>query len=302
MEQIINRLVAAYDAGDARAFADCFAANAVAYEHPNKPAQKGREAIYDYYRRVFAEFPALKTEILYRAVIGSRVIDHERVRRNPNGEPFEVMAIYEIENDLIVRFDLVREAKTIAEIAAAEISKIIENQVEIRYAAGQDAEFLASFGRRTFHAAFAAEPGNSPADMAKYEDEAFSVNILSEELADPKAVFLIAEIQRKAIGYAKLLLDSREPEIRAENTVELVRLYAATEFIGKGIGAALMRACLDEAAKWKRETIWLGVWEHNLRAQAFYRKWNFQKVGSHIFQLGADAQIDILMERPISRH
>ena len=114
MEQLINRLIAAYDKGDARTFADCFAENAVAYEHPNRAAQTGREAIYDYYRKVFTQFPELKTEILYRAVIGNRVIDHERVRRTSDGEPFDVIAIYEIENDLIIRFDLVRESKTIA--------------------------------------------------------------------------------------------------------------------------------------------------------------------------------------------
>ena len=113
MEQLINRLVAAYDDGDAREFADCFAENAVAYEHPNVAAQTGREAICEYYQKVFAQFPELKTEILYRAVIGNRVVDHERVRRTSDGEPFEVMAIYEIENDSIIRFDMVRESKTV---------------------------------------------------------------------------------------------------------------------------------------------------------------------------------------------
>lgn len=113
MEELINKLVAAYDNGDARGFADCFTENAVTYEHPNNPAQTGRAEIYDYYKQIFAQFPKLKTEILYRAVIGNRVIDHERVRRTANGEPFDVIAIYEIENDLIARFDLVRQAKTV---------------------------------------------------------------------------------------------------------------------------------------------------------------------------------------------
>ncbi len=114
METLIDKLVAAYDDGNARKFADCFAENAVAYEYPNRAAQTGKTEIYDYYKQVFAQFPELKTEILYRARIGNRIIDHERVRRISGGEPFDVIAIYEIENDLIVRFDLVREAKTVA--------------------------------------------------------------------------------------------------------------------------------------------------------------------------------------------
>ena len=61
-----------------------------------------------------------------------------------------------------------------------------------------------------------------------------------------------------------------------------------------------MRACLDEARNAGYETIWLGVWERNARAQAFYRKWNFRAVGDHIFQLGSDSQRDIVMERKVS--
>jgi ribosomal protein S18 acetylase RimI-like enzyme len=57
-----------------------------------------------------------------------------------------------------------------------------------------------------------------------------------------------------------------------------------------------MKACIEEAKKKGHRTLWLGVWEHNFRARAFYGKWNFREVGSHIFQLGNDAQTDILME------
>ena len=79
----------------------------------------------------------------------------------------------------------------------------------------------------------------------------------------------------------------------------MVRLYVAQEWLGRGVGEALMRACLDEAQRKGCKTIWLGVWERNIRAQAFYRKWNFQAVGEHVFQLGSDPQRDILMERSL---
>ena len=229
-------------------------------------------------------------------MIGNRVIDHERVRRTADGEPFEVIAIYEIENNLIIRFDLVREAKTVVKTLSEEPE---EYQVEIRQATARDAELLASLGRQTFHDAYSADSEHSLECLVKYEDEAFSVDRLKQELSDAKAVFFIAEIDRKAVGYAKLLLDSREPQIRAEKTIELVRLYSRQEFIGKGIGAALMQICLDEAAKFGCETIWLSVWEHNLRAQAFYRKWKFETVDLHIFNLDVEANINILMERRV---
>ena len=60
-----------------------------------------------------------------------------------------------------------------------------------------------------------------------------------------------------------------------------------------------MKACLYEAEKRSCDTIWLGVWEHNPRARAFYRKWGFVEVGTQLFQLGDDLQNDLLMQRPV---
>jgi len=65
------------------------------------------------------------------------------------------------------------------------------------------------------------------------------------------------------------------------------------------VGASLLRACLDEARRAGHRTIWLGVWERNERARAFYRKWDFREAGTQIFQLGSDAQTDVVMERAL---
>jgi ribosomal protein S18 acetylase RimI-like enzyme len=61
-----------------------------------------------------------------------------------------------------------------------------------------------------------------------------------------------------------------------------------------------MQICICAASQLGYRILWLGVWEHNYRAQAFYRKWEFRVVGTHIFQLGSDAQTDLLMERPVT--
>jgi len=44
-----------------------------------------------------------------------------------------------------------------------------------------------------------------------------------------------------------------------------------------------------------KDYIWLGVWEENQRAIHFYRKIGLLEYGKHIFMLGKDKQIDILM-------
>ena len=111
MEPVIDQLVAAYNSGDARRFADHFAPDAAVYEHPQQLTQAGREAIFSYYQGVFRQYPALRTTVLHRIVLGNRVIDHERVQRGPDQAPFEVLAIYEVHDGLIQRLDLVREAR-----------------------------------------------------------------------------------------------------------------------------------------------------------------------------------------------
>ena len=43
------------------------------------------------------------------------------------------------------------------------------------------------------------------------------------------------------------------------------------------------------------KTLWLGVWEKNDRARAFYAKCGFADVGEHIFLFGTDPQTDRVM-------
>ena len=112
-EKLINKLIECYNNHDARGFADCFAENVKTYEHPNILAQNSREEIYENYVKVFEMKPNNKTTLIHRIVIGNRIIDHEKVNREIDDEPFDAIAIYEIENNLIKRFDLVRNTENI---------------------------------------------------------------------------------------------------------------------------------------------------------------------------------------------
>ena len=169
--------------------------------------------------------------------------------------------------------------------------------LEIRHGTVDDAELLSELGARTFSETFAAD--NTEEDLASYIATSFSVAQQTVELEDPAATLLIAEVDGHAAGYAKLRDGAPEKGVEGVNPIELVRLYVLREWLGRGLGQQLMRACLDEARQTGHETIWLGVWERNERAQAFYRKWNFRPVGEHMFQLGADLQRDLLMSRPV---
>jgi diamine N-acetyltransferase len=119
------------------------------------------------------------------------------------------------------------------------------------------------------------------------------------ELADPRNTFLIAENDAVAIGYAQLRAGKAPACVSDPQAIELVRLYVSSTFQGSGIGGRLMEACLTEARQAGYQRIWLGVWQQNTRAQAFYKRWKFSIVGEHVFQLGDDPQMDWLMERSL---
>ncbi len=124
---------------------------------------------------------------------------------------------------------------------------------------------LSELARKTFWDAFHSNPKNAAEDMAEYMRTAFNVEQIRSELADAKTIFLIAEIAGDAAGYAKLLVDAREPEIKSEKPIELARLYSKQEFLGKGVGVNLMERCFREAKNLGCDAMWLGVWEFNPR-------------------------------------
>ncbi len=170
----------------------------------------------------------------------------------------------------------------------------------IRLATIKDAETLTKIAWKSFYDAFAEHPKNAPEDLKNYMDEAFTLEAVSAELADKDSIYFVAEIENEMVGFAKLKQNSREDGITGENPIELCRLYALQNFIGKGIGKALMMQCLEFAKVNNHDTFWLGVWEFNHRAQKFYEKFGFEKCGEHIFQLGNDPQTDWLMQRSVA--
>src|SRR2546421_11027271 len=127
-----------------------------------------------------------------------------------------------------------------------------------RRANREAAGLLAELGARTFAETFATD--NSPEDMAAYIAASFNLTQQMAELADPASTFLIAEAGGVAAGYAKLHAGEPLQGVEGATPVELVRLYTSREWLGRGVGKALMCACVDEARQAGHRTIWLGVW------------------------------------------
>ncbi len=160
-----------------------------------------------------------------------------------------------------------------------------------------DAAALAELAARTFHDTFAAE--NDPEDMALHLAQSYGVAQQSAELLDANVCTLFAEIDGTLAGYAQLRGGPAPPCVTGDTPMELWRLYVAKEWHGRGVAQVLMNAIDAEVHRRGARTLWLGVWERNARAKAFYGKHGFTDVGSHTFMLGNDEQVDRIWVRSI---
>jgi diamine N-acetyltransferase len=166
--------------------------------------------------------------------------------------------------------------------------------MKLRYGTIEDAKMLSELGAKTFYDTFAQE--NTRENMDAYLKNSFSPEIQIKELSEPDAVFLIAESDGTPIGYAHLILKSKDESIHGDKPLEIRRIYTSHEYLGKGVGKELMHAVVREARQRGCDCIWLGVWEKNQRAIDFYKKWGFREVGTHKLFVGDDPQNDFVME------
>jgi ribosomal protein S18 acetylase RimI-like enzyme len=168
--------------------------------------------------------------------------------------------------------------------------------IRIAVAGKEEAALIAELSRRTFYDTFASY--NTPDNMDQFLQTQFAVEQLMEEVGAPRNTFLLAWLGEEVAGYARLYEGGELPrELAGTAAIEISRIYATQEAIGKGVGKALMEACIEIAREKDMTWIWLAVWEHNGRAIAFYEKMGFEIFGKHIFILGQDLQNDWEMKK-----
>ena len=167
------------------------------------------------------------------------------------------------------------------------------SKVTICIGSASDAEELAAFATRTFAETFAAD--NRPEDMQAHLSANYSVERQAEELADPSVTTILARADGDLIGYAQVRRSTPPSCVTQVDPIELHRLYLDKRAKGSGLASELMLAVRKAAKEFGAQHIWLGVWEHNPRAIAFYRKTGFSDVGSTIYMVGPDRQTDRVM-------
>jgi len=169
--------------------------------------------------------------------------------------------------------------------------------VTIRTATVADAAVLAELARRTFYDTFAST--NDPTDMALFLAESYGVDQQTLELNNRDITTLLAEEDGEAIAFAQIRAGHVPDCVSGAEPIELWRFYVAHQWHGRGIAQSLMDRVKTEARLRGAKTLWLGVWERNDRARAFYVKCGFTDAGEHIFLFGTDPQTDLVMVAPL---
>lgn len=135
--------------------------------------------------------------------------------------------------------------------------------------------------------------------MDLYVASTFGVDKQLAEIRDPARIIEMAWCGDQAVGFFHLWKCAPDPSVTGPKPIEVLRLYVDSGWHGKGVAAALMARIILIAQAEGFQTLWLGVGEQNYRAQKFYRKHGFDFVGTHIFRLGTDDQVDFIMARTI---
>lgn len=170
----------------------------------------------------------------------------------------------------------------------------------LRVAVPADARALSRLAEHTFREAFSDM--NSPQDMDLHCRTSYGEQIQAAEIADPLKLTLLAEGRDSLAGYAQLRWGKAPACVGGSAPGEIQRIYVVREWHGKGIAHSLMGACLEALAVRGSDVAWLGVWERNPRAIAFYRKIGFAECGTQVFTLGNDPQRDLVMARRLREH
>ena len=168
-------------------------------------------------------------------------------------------------------------------------------EIKMRRITLQDVPALSFIAKKTFYDTFTGTCTKD--DMNDFLEKFYNENTLAEEVANSAMEYFFAEIEGAIVGYILFSIGTENfDEIEGSLALELKRLYVLEDFHGKGIAQQMMQFFLDHATSQGYDNAFLGVWEHNQRAQKFYGKYGFVKSAhTHDFPIGNTPQTDVYM-------
>ncbi|MGV3464872.1 MAG: GNAT family N-acetyltransferase [Heyndrickxia sp.] len=161
----------------------------------------------------------------------------------------------------------------------------------------QDLRELQEISYETFYETFKDQ--NSPENMNAYLEKAFNIKQLEKELSNISSQFFFIYFHHEVAGYLKINTDDAQSEVMGSESLEIERIYIKSEFQKHGLGKCLLNKALEIAIEKNKQKIWLGVWEENENAIAFYKKMGFVQTGAHSFYMGDEEQTDLIMMKTL---
>ena len=158
----------------------------------------------------------------------------------------------------------------------------------IKPATPKEAAVLATLAEQTFRDTFTAQNDKSMIEM--HCKQKFGVSQQRAELENPAWKTLVLEDSGIATGFIQIIF-------HAHSVCEIHRIYLTKPAFGAGNGKRLIHCAEQEALQLRSAEIWLGVWEHNSKAIAFYKKLGYYEVGEQTFMFGAEEQRDLIMRK-----
>ncbi|MBW1298721.1 GNAT family N-acetyltransferase [Aquimarina litoralis] len=158
--------------------------------------------------------------------------------------------------------------------------------VHIRIATIEDIPDISYLGKTTFDQSF-GYLFKDKQDLSDYLDRTFSEEKLRSSIAKPNNVFWIVFYEQKAVGYAKIQLNTPSEFVKSDNACKLQKLYLLQDYLSKGIGGQLQQLILEKA-KESGDAIWLSVLKENTKAVAFYQRDGYKIAGEHPFSIGKE--------------
>lgn len=175
-----------------------------------------------------------------------------------------------------------------------------EIMIEMRAMALDDLDTLQAMSIETFKDTFGAD--NSAEAMDAFLTSAYSLEQLHDELVNPESFFYFAMQNKSIVGYVKLNIGDAQTEAQGPDALEIQKIYVLPAYKRQGIGNALIQQVLAIAATKYKSKVWLGVWERNLPALAFYKQCGFEKIWAHVFELGDEQQTDYIMQKVLDNN
>ncbi|KXI55349.1 MULTISPECIES: GNAT family N-acetyltransferase [Bacillus cereus group] len=159
----------------------------------------------------------------------------------------------------------------------------------------EDLRILQEISYETFNETFKHQ--NSLENMNAYLEKAFNLKQLEQELSNIYSQFFFIYFNNEVAGYLKVNINDAQSEEMDDESLEIERIYIKNKFQKHGLGKYLLNKAMEIALECDKKKIWLGVWEKNENAIAFYKKMGFVQTGAHSFYMGDDEQIDFIMTK-----